>query len=142
MATRDIYQSTEVMTATPQKLQLMLIEAALRYGQKAVDQWQLGQDAEARESLLACQKVVIQILSAMRPDEAPELVSKVAGVYMFVLRSLIDAHRDQDAQKIADAMQVLQIERETWKQVCHQLTIAPSLAEPWSSDSISFSVEG
>lgn len=115
---RETYLAGEVLSATPQKLQLMLIEAAIRLANQAREHWQAGQQAAGNESLGNCQKIMVELLSGLRPDQMPELVARVAGVYMFVFRSLVAAQRDRDPRKVADAVQVLEVERETWRQVC------------------------
>lgn len=118
---RDNYLATEVMTATPQKLQLMLIEAALRFGHQANRCWSEGRDEEAGEALVRCQQIVTELLCGLNPDNNPELVSRVASVYLFIFRSLTVAQMQRDSEKLLDAMRVLEVERDTWRQVCEQL---------------------
>jgi flagellar protein FliS len=115
---RETYLAGEVFSATPQKLQLMLIEAAIRLANQASEHWQAGRQAKGTQALGRCQMIMVELLSGLRPDQMPELVARVAGVYMFVYRSLVAAQRDRDPRKVADAVQVLEIERETWRQVC------------------------
>ncbi|MBX3415418.1 MAG: flagellar export chaperone FliS [Pirellulales bacterium] len=120
-ATRDNYLVTEVMTATPQKLQLMLIEAALRFGHQAQVLWQEGRDDDACEAIIRCQQIVSELLCGLNPEHNPDLVRRVAGVYLFVFRGLTAAQLERDTQRLADALSVLEVERETWRQVCEQL---------------------
>lgn len=118
---RDNYLTTEVMTATPQKLQLMMIEAAIRFGQQARQQWQAGQEHEAGESLIRCQRIMAQLLGGMKPEQDPELVKRVAGVYVFVFNCFVHAHLNQDQKQLDDALSVLAEEQETWRLVCDKL---------------------
>ncbi len=53
---RDAYLQTEVMTATPQKLQLMLIDAAIRFSRQALVHWQNDQHEEAGEAIIRAQE--------------------------------------------------------------------------------------
>jgi len=48
-------------------------------------------------------------------------VRKVAAVYLFIFRSLMEANFQRDEGKLDDALKVLRVERETWRQVCKQL---------------------
>jgi len=118
---RENYLATEVMTATPQKLQLMLIEAAIRSAQMARQKWHDEKDDEACESLIHAQQVVGEMLASLNREVAPELVEKVAAVYIFVFRSLMEANQQRSEEKLDDALRVLEIERETWRQVCEKL---------------------
>ncbi|MHB1036273.1 MAG: flagellar export chaperone FliS [Pirellulales bacterium] len=118
---RDNYLVTEVMTAAPQKLQLMLIDAAIRFGQRARLGWQNRQDEQAGEALIRCEQIMTELIAALRPEGAPEVVRKVGGVYLFVYRAFVEAHLRRDQEKLSEALSILEIERETWRQVCEQL---------------------
>jgi len=121
LSARDNYLTTEVMTATPQKLQLMLIEAALRMGQQTIEHWKANEEEQAVDTLIRCQQIITELLCGLQPDQDSELVRRVASVYLFIFRSLSVAHLERSEQKVADAMSVLEIERETWQQVCAKL---------------------
>jgi flagellar secretion chaperone FliS len=115
------YIVTEVMTAPPQKLQLMLIEAALRFAAKAKNHWHAAENAEAGEAILRCQQIVSAIIAGVRPDADRALASKVSAIYAFVFRCLVAAHLRSDGRKLDEAISVLQIERETWQLLCGRL---------------------
>ena len=118
---RDRYFHDQVMTAPPQKLHLMLLEAALRHGRRAEQLWRDGQDEQAGEAVLRSQEVMGELVRELKADVAPELVGQVASSYLFILRSLVDAHLHRDAEKLQDALRVLEVECETWRELCGQL---------------------
>jgi len=119
-ATED-YLATEVMTAAPQKLQLMLIEAAIRSAERARQNWRDGNNEAAMEALCHAQKVVSELLSGLNREVDPKLVGKVASVYLFIFRSLAEAGYQHDEKKLDDALRVLNMERETWRLLCEKL---------------------
>lgn len=116
------YIETEVMTASPQKLQLMLIEAALRNAKRAKAHWQAGEEEEACEVLIKAQRVMGELLGGLNREASPQLVGKIASVYVFVFRNLMEAALERDVEKIDGAIKVLEVEQETWRQVCQKLT--------------------
>ena len=122
---RESYFETQVYTATPQKLQLMLVEGALRYGRQAADHWREGRIYEGGEALIGCQRIVTEMMRALRPELAPALVENVSNVYGYVFRTLVEAGMHRDAGKLAEAMRLLEIERETWRQMCERLASRP-----------------
>jgi len=126
---REQYLTTQVMTATPQKLQLMLIEAALRSAQRARQQWQAQQNEQACESLIHAQEIVGRLLAALDHEAGANLARKVAAVYLFVFRSLMEANYHRDQQKLDDALRILEIERETWRKVCQPVGGQPDAQE-------------
>jgi flagellar protein FliS len=120
-APRDTYFENEVLTATPQKLQLMLIEAAIRLGNQTLEHWREGRESQALDAILRCQRILAEMLKGLRPAQMPELAGKVASVYIFLYRRVVQAQLQRDPIMLADALRVLEIERETWRKVCEQL---------------------
>ena len=116
------YIETEVMTASPQKLQLMLIEAALRYAKRAKAHWEADEEEEACDVLIKAQRVMGELLGGLNREASPQLVGKIASVYVFVFRSLMEAALERDVEKVDGAIKVLEVEQETWRQVCQKLT--------------------
>ena len=118
---RDTYLETEVLTATPQKLQLMLSDGALRFVELARHHWKNDKDEEACEALIRAQRIVTELLSGLNKDVDADLAGKVASIYLFVFRTLLAAHNERDEEKLDDVVRILNIERETWRQVCEKL---------------------
>jgi flagellar secretion chaperone FliS len=118
---RDNYLETEVMTATPQKLQYMLIDAAIRNLNRGKHLRSENQHDEACEVLIRAQEIITQILTGLNRDVDAELTRKVASVYMFVFRSLNEAQAGRDVTKLDECIRVLEVERETWRLLCEQI---------------------
>lgn len=117
----DRYLESEVLTASPQRLHLLLIEAAVRYIERTRAAWQRQDRETAFESLTKAQQIVAEMLAAMKMDTAPDLVKQVAAIYTFVYRTLVEAGLKQDEKLLDDALRVLHIERETWLEVCRKV---------------------
>ena len=62
---RNHYLETEVLTATPQKLHLLLIEAAMRFAERARRHWRDGNREKAFQSLILAQEAVAKMLSGL-----------------------------------------------------------------------------
>ena len=100
-AARDEYLSTEVLTASPQKLQLMLIDAAIRAASQAQSLW-TGERTEAvTRAILRCQALVAQLIAGLVPNHESPLVRRVIAVYEFVHRTLVAAHQKRDPSRLA-----------------------------------------
>lgn len=118
---RENYLATEVMTATPQKLQLMALDAAIRSAERTRQHWRAEEDEEASETLIQAQQIMSELLGGLNPEADAELVKKVTAIYLFVFRSLTEASFHHDEEKLNDAIKILKSERETWRQVCEEL---------------------
>lgn len=117
------YLETEVMTATPQRLQLMLLDAAIRSAGQARQFLDQQNNQAALAPILRAQRIMAELLTGLNsePESQDGLVRRVAGVYLFIYRSLIAANLEHSTARLDNALRVLEIERETWRQVCEQL---------------------
>jgi flagellar protein FliS len=115
------YLTQQVMTAAPQKLQLLLIEAAIRHCLRARDDYRAGEYLAGGEPILRAQEIVTELLSSARQDPDSALGKQVAALYAFLFRSLIEAHLKHDMRKLDDVLRILNEERETWRLVCEQM---------------------
>ncbi len=127
---RDVYLVTAVMTATPQKLHLMLIEGAIRCVHTARRHWAANEDEHAGEALIRAQEILAQMLAGVNRDANPDLAKQVASVYMFIYRRIMEASLLRDDAKLDEALKILEIEQGTWRQLCDQLSAAPSGGQP------------
>ena len=119
---QENYLNTDVRTATPQRLQLMLIEAALRSAVRGRQQWQEKQDDWALGSIIHAQNVMGELLAGIDRATAGDLGQRVSTIYEFILRSLVEAGHRHNEKSLADAIRLLELERETWRQVCEKIT--------------------
>jgi len=140
---RDEYLTQEVMTAPPQKLQLMLIEGAIRFGERARYLWSQNEDAAANEALVRCQDIMSELLSGLAPAKGTELAAQMGAIYLFIYRRFMEASVHRDEQKLNDALRILHEERETWRQLCIKLSgsrphVAFAADEPSATGGLSF----
>lgn len=122
---RSTYLETEVMTATPQRLRLMLIEGALRFVSQAQEHWHAGRDEAARGSLAKCRAILAESLGTIRTDVSPVAI-EVQDLYVFLLKTTLEVGQSRDLDGLASIIRLLQIERETWRQVCFQMPESPT----------------
>jgi flagellar protein FliS len=134
---RENYLATEVLTAPPQKLHLMLIEAAIRCAERARQHWRAHETEQATEAIIRAEDVLGELMAGLNREIDAGLVKKTAGLYLFVFRTLMEANSRQDESKLDDALKVLKVERETWRQVCERLGTAEAAVKP-SIDAASF----
>lgn len=108
------YLKNAVLTATPEQLHLMLYDGALRFatrGQEAIR----AKDREAAFTALErAQLIVLEMSAGIRRDINPEIADRMAALYNFVYRRLIEANINQDEQAAEDALRILRYQRETW----------------------------
>ena len=109
------YLRDAVMTATPEQLQLMLYDGAIRFCHQARDAI-LDKDYETSyEKLTRAQNIILEMQGGLRFDVNRPLCERVSAIYGFLYRKLVDANVHRSTEEIDDALKVLRVERETWQ---------------------------
>ena len=102
------------MTATQEQLHLMLIDGGIKFatlGRKCLDQGDLEGSFNALER---AQKIVLELLNGLRRDANPGLVDRMAGLYGFIYRRLVEANFQRTTKPLDDALHFLREQRQTW----------------------------
>jgi flagellar secretion chaperone FliS len=114
------YLESKVLTAPPQRLQLMLIEGALRFGRQAEEELRRNNHVTAAMPLLRVLDIVGEMLAAVR-EKKTELNVKLADFYWFLFRRISLAKVNGDATMLSEVLRLLEYERQTWQMVCDKL---------------------
>lgn len=118
------YLETQVMTATPQRLRLMVLDAAIRAARECLQHWERNEADLAVVALAHCRRAVSELLCGIRPDGS-DVARDAAIIYAFLFHTLTDAQHRQNERQVHDSLKILEIERETWQRVCEQTPEAP-----------------
>jgi flagellar secretion chaperone FliS len=114
------YLESKVLTASPQRLHLMLIEGAIRFGRQAEEALIEGDEVAAAAPLLRVIDIVGEMLASARANKS-ELNHKVANLYWYLFRRISEAKINADTAALAEVMRLLEFERQTWQLLCEKL---------------------
>jgi flagellar protein FliS len=108
------YFRNEVLTASPQKLRLLLLDGCIAFitdGRDAMDR----RDFETIATTFGqARDILIELITGMDRDANPELCDKFAAVYTFVFKHLTEASLEKDLAKVDECLRIMRYERETW----------------------------
>ena len=115
------YLKTRVMTATPEQLQMMLYDGAIRFAEQARPAL-LKKDWETTyRTISKAQKIIAEMTSTLKHDTAPDLCGRLASLYNYVYRKLIEASVDHTIESLDEALRILRYQRETWAMLMDHL---------------------
>lgn len=115
------YLRDAVMTASPEQLQLMLYEGAIRFASQGREAVQSRRYEDAFHSLTRAQRIVLEMHQGLNHDVAPELCDRMASLYAYVYRKLVDGCVRKDTAAIDEALRILRYERDTWLMLMDKL---------------------
>ena len=113
-AARDVYLRNAVLTATPEQLQLMLYDGAIRFATQGRDAIDAGNPEAIYSCFSRAQKIILEMQAGLRPEVNPSLCKQMSALYDFIYRKLVDASIHHDATAADDALRILNYQRETW----------------------------
>jgi len=115
------YLETQVMTASPERLHLMVVEAAIRFARQGEAALEAGNIDVAFQALSSSRSCVSEILTGIKGDLNRDLAEQLRGLFIFVQQNLVRADLRRDPQLIRDALAILEHHRQTWLQLLERL---------------------
>jgi flagellar protein FliS len=115
------YLKTKVFTATPEQLQLMLYDGAIRFGEQARVALEAKNYEQSYNMIARVQRIITELHSSLKHDVAPELCKKLASLYNYIYRRLVEANVDHTLKSLDEALGLLRYQRETWVMLLDQL---------------------
>jgi flagellar protein FliS len=108
------YLRTRVLTATPEQLQMMLFDGAIRFAEQARIAMEKKDWEGTYNNVSRSQKIITELTCGLRPKVAPELCGKLAALYNYAYRKLVEASVQHNIEALDEALKVLRYQRETW----------------------------
>jgi flagellar protein FliS len=116
------YLKTKVMTASPEMLTLMLWDGGIRFAEQGKEAI-LKKDVEGSyKALVRSQRIITELTTNLKHDVNPDLCGKLAALYNFIYRRLVDANLSKDPKFVDDALEIMRHQRETWAMLMDKLT--------------------
>ena len=144
------YLKTRVLTATPEQLQMMLYDGAIRFCEQAGPAIAKKDWETTYNTLSKAQRIVTELITSLRHEIQPDLCKKLAGLYTYIHRKLVDASTKHNPESLEEALRLLRYQRETWAMLMDQIgkqkagTVARKIDIPAPSSRMeaSISVQG
>lgn len=111
--TATAYLRTQVTTASPEQLRLMLLDGAIRFARQGREGLVNSNHEAVYEGFSRARNIVLELTNT-KPDIDPTLRSRIQGLYTFIYMQLVDASFEREMAKADKAIELLEYERETW----------------------------
>lgn len=115
----QIYRQTQVTTASPGELLIMLFDGAIRFARQSQDFMAAGNLEEANAKLIRAQDIVNELMLSLDHD-AGELAGNLERLYLYIHDLLVEANIKKDPAIVDNALHMLTELRDTWEQVVEQ----------------------
>lgn len=115
------YLRNAVMTATPEQLHLMLYDGAIRFARQGVEGIKTKDYEKVYNGFNRAEKIVLEMLNSLNYEIDRSLCERMAALYTFIYRKLVEASTQRNAEIAEEAIGLLEYQRETWVMLIEKL---------------------
>lgn len=121
------YQNTQVTTASPEQIMIMLYDGAIRFIRKAQESLAAGDRAGKIEGIRRAVAIITEFRNTLDHEIGGEIAGNLDSLYDYMLRELIKANTQGDPKPLQIVENMLCELRETWMEA---IEIARKEAQP------------
>jgi flagellar protein FliS len=117
------YLESTVLSATPARLRLMLLERSIETAAKLEASWKTKETTGPNEHSVKLLDLITELLAGVRGGESKDekdICDRVSDLYVFLAKHLVAAEQFSDHGAIGEIKLVLEAESDTWRAVCAQ----------------------
>ena len=108
------YKNTQISTATPGQLVVMLYDGAIKFCKMAI----LGMESEnietASNNLIKVQNIVNELKISLDKKAGGDISETLDSLYEYMIRRLVEANMKKDSKIVKEVQVMLEELREAW----------------------------
>jgi flagellar protein FliS len=108
------YQNTQITTASPEKILIMLYDGAIRFSRLAIEKLEKGDIAGKGVYIGKVLAIVSELRSTLNHEVGGEIALQLEQLYIYLIDELSRANINNSALSLENAIRVLTILRDTW----------------------------
>lgn len=108
------YQHTQVTTASPEKILIMLYDGAISFSRTALDKLNQGDIAGRGLYIGKALAIVAELMNTLNHEVGGEVSQRLEQLYVYLLDEFTRANLQGTAKPLEDAIKVLLILRDAW----------------------------
>ena len=116
------YFEETIINADPVDLIRLLYQRAISCVQDAREHLRNKRIADRSAAIMKAYRVLAELMSALRPDAAPELAGHLRNLYAYMQQRLLDANMQQADPPLAEVASLLTTLEEGWAGVAASLS--------------------
>lgn len=109
------YKNTQIQTATPGQLILLLYEGGIKFCKLAKASVEENNIMNANNYIIKIQDIVSELMSSLDLKSGIEISRNLYSLYDYMLAKLIDANLKKDVDAIDEVQKLLEELRDSWK---------------------------
>ena len=120
------YQQTQIETAPPERLLLMLYDGAIRFGNTAKLAIQNKDTQGANNYCIKVQNILTELMVTLRMDVGGDIAQNLFDLYEYMIQRMVQANVNKDPQPVEEVVGHLKELREAWAQAAKNVAVLKS----------------
>lgn len=108
------YQNTQVTTASPEKILLMLYDGAVNFSRMAHDRMNRGDIGGKGIYIGKALGIVMELMNTLNHDAGGEIAGNLERLYAYIVSEFTNANINNDMKSLENAITILADLRDTW----------------------------
>ena len=114
---KNTYQTTEILTADPGKLVLLLYDGAISFLRQGQEKLQENDYETKGYFLMKAHDIVSELLSCLHEEKGGEIALRLKSIYTYILKRIMDGDLNKETRAIDESIQLLSELREAWQKI-------------------------
>ncbi|EKE02025.1 MAG: Flagellar protein FliS [uncultured bacterium] len=123
------YQQTEVQTASPEKLLIMLYDGAIQFLNKAKTGIANKNIEEIHNNIIGAQKIISEFMNTLDMEVGGEVAQNLYNLYEYLHYRLVQANIKKDNDMVDEVLTHLKDLKQTWEEAIRIAAREKSMAE-------------
>ncbi|MFL5963058.1 MAG: flagellar export chaperone FliS [Gaiellaceae bacterium] len=121
---KQAYAESSILTASPERLIVMLYDGAIRFLRQAAHAMREGTPEQASDRLARANAILTELNCALDVERGGEVAERLRMIYLFCKRHTSDANLRRDPAGLDAVVKLLTELRESWAKVADQAAVA------------------
>lgn len=110
------YQRTEVETATPEKILILLYDGAIQFLNKALIALNEKNIQEIHNNIVGAEHILLEFMNTLDFEQGGDFAIRLNALYQYFYNRLVEANMKKDKEIVKEVLNFLVDLRATWKQ--------------------------
>ncbi len=110
------YQQSQIQTASPEKILIMLYDGAIQFLNKALKAMEEGNIQESHNNNVSAQNIIIEFMNTLDMDIGGDVAKNLYSLYEYLHHKLVYANINKDSDAVKEVLLHLKELKQTWEE--------------------------
>jgi len=110
------YQQSQIQTASPEKILIMLYDGAIQFLNKAVKAIEEKNIQESHNNIIGAQRIITEFMNTLDVDAGGDVCKNLYSLYEYLHYRLVQANISKSTDMVEEVLRHLKELKQTWEE--------------------------